>query len=165
MPPPRRGRGLGDGMPPHCRHKNDITYLNDSVCKDSKYNDCLYYCLSNILKENNPFKKQQQLKKYLGIPRLEGVDYRLIPQLEDKLKIPINVSGDFIIQSKLEGLKQINLKLINGHYTIDHSYNRKAFNVSYTPRKIMLFKREKNIRIAYDGVNDLFYNNLTKMII
>jgi hypothetical protein len=129
-------------------------YLNDSVGKDSKYNDCLYYCLENILKEKNPFKKPQQLKKYLGIPRLEGVDYRLIPQLEDKLNIPINVSGDFIVQSKLEGLKQINLKLINGHYTIDHSYNRKAFNVSYTPRKIMLFKREKNIRIAYDGLKE-----------
>lgn len=130
-------------------------YLTDPVggCS-TKYNDCLYYCLKNILKDSLPFKSPEKLKHFLNVPRFKGIDYKLISLIENKLNIPINLSGDYILQSQMDGLKQINLKLINGHYTIDHTFNRKAYNVSYKPRKIMLFKREKTVIIAYDGTNE-----------
>ena len=135
-------------------------YLNDPVGKSSKYNDCLYYCLSNILKENNPYKSPQKLKRVLNIPRFDGIDIKYIPEIEKKLNIPINVSGDFIYKSSLSGLKEINLKLINGHYTIDHSFNRIAFNVSYTPRKIIIFQKDKSLIITgYDGVQEFNISN------
>jgi hypothetical protein len=57
-------------------------YLNDPVGKSSKYNDCLYYCLSNILKENNPYKSPQNLKRVLNTPRFDVVDIKYIPEIE-----------------------------------------------------------------------------------
>ena len=135
-------------------------YLNDPVGKNSKYNDCLYYCLSNILKENNPYKSPQKLKRVLNIPRFEGINIKYIPEIEKKLNIPINVSGDFMYKSSLSGLKEINLKLINGHYTIDHSFNKIAFNVSYTPRKIIMYEKDKSLIITgYDGVQEFNISN------
>ena len=135
-------------------------YLNDSVGKSSKYNDCLYNCLSIILKENNPYKSPQKLKRVLNIPRFDGVDIKYIPEIEKKLKIPINVSGDFIYKSALTGLKEINLKLINGHYSVDHSFNKIAFNVSYSPRQIIIFQKDMTLKIiGYDGVQEFNISN------
>lgn len=115
---------------------------------DDKYNDCLFNCLQSILLEDNPFKKPEKLKQYLGIGRSEGVDLSLIPKLEAKLKIKVNVSGDYIYTSPLTTLKSINLKLINEHYTVDHEISCKAKMVSYKERKILLFDGNE----AYDGI-------------
>jgi hypothetical protein len=45
------------------------------------------------------------------------------------------------------------LKLINNHYTIDHSISRKAIGVSYKERNILLY--DKMADIGYDGVSTI----------
>jgi hypothetical protein len=121
------------------------------IGKDSDNNDCLYNCLLKILLDNLIFKTPIKFKEFLKIERNEGVNIDRIKDVEAKLNISINVSGDHIYTSVLKTNKQINLKLINNHYTIDHSLSRKAIGVSYKERNILLY--DKMADIGYDGVS------------
>ena len=111
-------------------------------------NDCLYNCLLNILLDDLPFKTPDAFKVFLNVGRKDGVHIDKIFDIETKLNISINVSGDYIYTSSLKTNKQINLKLINNHYTVDHQFSRKALCISY---------KEKNI-LLYDKVNDTGYD-------
>ena len=96
------------------------------IGKHSKNNDCLYDCLLKILLDDLIFKTPAKFKEFLKIEQNDGVHIDRIKDVEAKLNISINVSGDYIYTSVLKTNKQINLKLINNHYTIDHSISRKA---------------------------------------
>ena len=133
-------------------------YLMRTGTKIGKYsedenNDCLYNCLLKILLDDLIFKTPAKFKEFLKIERNEGVHIDRIKDVEAKLHISINVSGDHIYTSVLKTNKQIDLKLINNHYTIDHSISKKAIGVSYKERNILLY--DKMADIGYDGVSTI----------
>ena len=123
------------------------------IGKHSENNDCLYDCLLKILLDDLIFKTPAKFKEFLKIERNDGVHIDRIKDVEAKLNISINVSGEHIYASVLKTNKQINLKLINNHYTIDHSISRKAIGVSYKERNILLY--DKMADIGYDGVSTI----------
>ena len=113
-------------------------------------NDCLYDCLALALLTDNKFKNPQDLKKFLKIGRIEKVDIAHIPLIETKLKgVAINITGDHTYTSTVKSNKVINIKLIDGHYKLDNSDNKKVYNVSYREKPIIMFNRKT--KEAYDG--------------
>ena len=118
-----------------------------------KYNDCLYNCIKYYIPKYNPFSSPEEMKRFLKIGRLEPVPLEALPALEDKLKVVgINVSGDHIYTSKYNLNRNINLKLFDGHYTIDHKLNNKVSYVSFHERRILL--QDKETFNMYDGVKE-----------
>jgi hypothetical protein len=118
-------------------------------------NDCLFYCFRDILRDKNPFETAVALKKYLKLTFNSKVPLVKLPELENKLKMGLNVSGDFELVSSYNSKKQIYLKLINEHYSIDYDKNRKIpknLN-SFTEKQILLHDKEE--KIAFDGDNIL----------
>lgn len=113
-------------------------------------NDCMYDCLALALLTDNKFKNPQDLKKFLQIGRIEKVDIAHIPLIETKLKgVAINITGDHTYTSTVKSNKVINIKLIDGHYKLDNSDNKKVYNVSYKEKPIIMFNRKT--KEAYDG--------------
>lgn len=113
-------------------------------------NDCLYYCLKNVLRDKCPFTNPGSLKRYLKLKLNDKVHYERLPELEPKLKMGINVSGDFTLTSKYKSKKQIHLKLVNQHYTVNYDANRKAnIDVSYTEKELVL--RDKTNKTSFNG--------------
>ena len=87
---------------------------------NDKFNDCLYNCLHSYLYNRLPWKKPDDLKKYLKLKRKDKIHYDYIKIIENKLKTyQINVRGDYIYSSPVKSNKVINLILSNEHYTID----------------------------------------------
>jgi len=128
-------------------------------------NDCLFYCLRDILKDKNPFETAISMKKYLKLPFNSKVPIVKLPELENKLKMGLNVSGDHEKTSEYKSKKQIHLKLINEHYSIDYDKNSKMPKnlISFTEKQILLHDKEK--KIAYNGDvilndNEYSYNDI-----
>jgi hypothetical protein len=108
-------------------------------------NDCLYYCLKNVLRDKCPFANPASLKRYLKLKLNDKVHYKKLPDLEAKLKMGLNVSGDFELISEYKSKKQIHLKLVNQHYTVNYDANRKSnINISYSEKEILLRDKTNN---------------------
>jgi hypothetical protein len=125
-------------------------------------NDCLYYCLKNILHDKCPFTNPASLKRYLKLKLNDKVPLNKLPDLESKLKMGINVSGDFELISQYKSKKQLHLKLVNQHYSVNYDANRKTnIYVSYSEKEILL--RDKTNKTMHNGTeyiditNDLSY--------
>ena len=125
---------------------------------NDKYNDCLYNCLHSYLYNRLPWKKPEDLKKYLKLKRNDKISINSIPIIENKLKTyQINVRGDYIYSSNVKSNKVINLILSDEHYTIDRSVdNCKIKNVSYTRKIILLVDRKT--KECFDGVEKKIKN-------
>jgi len=119
---------------------------------NDKFNDCLYNCLHSYLYNRLPWKKPDELKKYLKLKRNDKIPISCIPIIENKLKTyQINVRGDYIYSSPVKSNKVINLILSNEHYTMDRTVdNCKIKNVSYTRKTILMVDRKS--KECYDGV-------------
>jgi len=125
---------------------------------DPKYittkNDCLHVCLVKAFgwKENLPEKIRQprQLKKLLNVEREDPVPIDRIEKLENILNATIKVTGDFMFASGAKHPLEINLRLLNGHYTIEEPERTRIAEKLFYPR------RQKNLRTYYkdkDGVH------------
>ena len=97
---------------------------------DDYHNDCLFNCLKT---SSYTLPKQIAsavgLKKYLQLNRNDKIDIKHLSQIEDLLiknNCSVTCSGDYQYQSEHVNKfnKNINLKLLNGHYTIHDNLNR-----------------------------------------
>jgi hypothetical protein len=124
-------------------------YMTKNRGGNSPHNDCLYNCLYQLIDQKQlTFTKPEQLKYYLRLYRDDPVDIALIPRLEARIKIKINVSGDYTYVSNYNSQREINLKLINGHYTIDQA-KMKLVYIPSTEKQLLLY--DNTLFIAYDG--------------
>ena len=131
---------------------------------DDKNNDCLYNALKSVLYNRIPWSSAAEFKLYLKLNVQAKVEISSMPYIEKALKsFQINVSGDYSYISVVKSLKIINLKLLNGHYTIDNnkanSKNNKK-HVSFEKRKPMIF--DKLNLIGYDGKNEIPFTKQLK---
>lgn len=139
-------------------------YPTSSKGGTSLHNDCLYDCLFQLLGlDLLPFSKPEQLKFFLRLYRDDPVDIALIPRLESKIKIKINVSGDYTYVSNYNSQREINLKLLNGHYTIDPSKSKYVY-IPSTEKQLLLY--DNAFFIAYDGEKEfpLSYNEYISIV-
>ena len=125
---------------------------------DDKNNDCLYNCLKSVLFDRIPWAEPKDLKLFLKINVQSKIDISDIPKIEKALKtFQINVSGDHTYISTVHTMKVINLKLLNGHYTLIKNKQHNKVNknhVSYTKRKPMIYDKSKFI--GFDGEKEIF---------
>ena len=118
-----------------------------------KFNDCLYNCISYYIPKYNPFRSPEEMKRFLKIGRNEPVSIDRFEELEGKMKmVGFYVSGDHTYISKLGLNRNLHLKIIDGHFTIDHKINKKVSYVSYHERTLLL--QDKKTFMAYDGKNE-----------
>ena len=88
-----------------------------STGKDSEHNDCLWMCLIQAFNELPPaLKKPGNLKKFLGLKRDDGIDIKLIPQIERKLKMNIIVCGSHQYKGAGKYPRNLKIRLWKGHY-------------------------------------------------
>lgn len=144
---------------------------------DDGNNDCLFNCLKLVLFDKLPWKQPWDFKKFLKLKRNEKVSIDLIPKIEERLKtFAINIKGDYIYSSTVQSNKQINLLLVNEHYTIDNTVdNCKTLKskISYNEKIPVLY--DKFTFEIYDGIstkqiskeerNDILYNYKSKYIL
>ena len=83
-------------------------------------NNCLYDCLFEYLGNRLIWKTSDDFRRFLKVKENEKIDIKYMTQIETKLNVNINVSGDYTYTSHLEPhLMKINLILINEHYSIN----------------------------------------------
>jgi len=101
--------------------------------------DCFYQCLAEAIpRENMPFKSGKDVSDFLKVSEYTGVHIDDIPKIEKKLKVyRINVHGDHKYISTHPGKIDINLNLIDGHYTLRKPKQQKSHVVT-NKRKIPL---------------------------
>jgi hypothetical protein len=122
----------------------------DRVGGKDKYNDCLYNAIKDVLKKDLIFNSPEELKEFLKVARNDGVHIDKINQLEKKLEIRINITGDHIYSSVLKGHKEINLRLENGHYSLDKTKTYKTYGINNKEKKPLILDINNNV---YDGEN------------
>ena len=117
----------------------------------SNYNDCLYYCLENTIKDKLPWTKPKSLKTFLKLQRCDMINIDHMEKIENKINVGINITGDFIKTSKLNSNLNIHLLLKNNHYSINHKFNQKCKNINYIEKEILMCDFIQNL--GYDGKN------------
>jgi hypothetical protein len=147
------------------------TVMKPSARGGNDYNnDCLYNSLSQIIYNiSDYFSTPEALKKYLGLKRTAKIPLECIPKIETKLRsYQINVRGDYIYTSTIKSEKVINLTLINEHYSLDKSFDKKPLvkNVRFYEKRPVLYDRftfemydgkTKRV-ISKDEKSDILYN-------
>lgn len=120
--------------------------------KNDKHNDCLWEALHLALQDKCPWKAGCYLKKYLKLERDALISIDDIPKIEEKLKsYKIVVTGDHIYNSSKDCLKEIHLKLIDGHYKLDQSKKTYDIKFNFKEKKPMIcFLGSENVE-TYDG--------------
>lgn len=122
----------------------------------SKYNDCLWLCISKFKNGKSVPSGLQtgaELKRRLGLNRSDDVPLDLIPQVEAFYKLNINVSGDHIHASTKNFESTLELVLSNGHYMLKR--NDDKFKVLM---KGFSFKRRQLHTYFIDGRNIIITN-------
>jgi hypothetical protein len=120
----------------------------------STNNNCLYHCLKDVFFDNVAWADGLQLKKYLKLKFDDKVPISMIPLIEAKQNCRINITGDYVYTSTKESNKEVNLKLINEHFTLDFS------KVKAKVDKYRISSTSKS-PIIYDSLSKMAYNGKT----
>jgi DNA polymerase type B, organellar and viral len=125
-----------------------------------EFNDCLFQCLRQAYGGNEDempaaINRPKKLKKLLGVERCAQVPLDSLPTLEDVLKnCSINVTGDYTYISSKQTPLNVNLKLVNEHFTLLNNENRTfTAHVNFKPVKrgnVIAYSTFPSYRI-YDG--------------
>lgn len=119
---------------------------------DSEFNDCLYKVLRGVLGESCPYPDPASLKRSLKLKRKDLVPIDLIHKVEAKLvNIQINVTGDYIYTSTKEAIREINIKLLNGHYKYDPAGRQPVRRIAFEEKVPLLYRGVDTGAITFDG--------------
>ena len=118
------------------------------------YNNCLYnalrWCLTYTVAEHMKTFPQEawMLKKMLKIGKCDPVPLSLIPILEKKIKLNINVVGDYTYTSPHEHQRTCYVKLTDGHY--------KYCSNKPMEKALLTYSKERHL-VFYDIVGDVIH--------
>jgi hypothetical protein len=130
-------------------------------------NNCLYDCLLEYLGNRLIWKTSTDFRRFLKVKENEKIDIKYMKQIETKLNVNINVSGDYTYTGHLEPhLMKINLILINQHYSIN-IYRVKNLTINnqiskierkpliYDSKKFEVFDGKKLIKLSKELYFDI----------
>ena len=124
---------------------------------DDSFNDCLYECLVQAMHDDIPWKYAAKMKIVLGLDRKEKVDIAFMQKIESKLKTyKINVSGDHTYISTKPTHLEVQLKLVDGHYTLIQNTCVPVKSNNWKARHPLFRENVKDnsmVRI-FDGIQD-----------
>ena len=127
------------------------------------YNNCLYDCLLEVLGSRllKIWATPTDLKKFLKLPYDAKISIKDLEKIEKKINCNISCSGDYCYTSPYNNLKQINLQLINEHYSLLEKQNDelKTFiknKISHRERKLIIYNKQLDPEsgkyfMCYDG--------------
>ena len=125
---------------------------------DGKYNDCMYDALESILgtKLTKKYPTKQGFKQGLKLKPKDQVHKDLIPLIEQKLNVNIEVEGDVMYASPYHHDITVPLILTTNHWTANkEKLNNKglATNTSFKECKVVFRAHDKdsNTFMCYDG--------------
>ena len=105
--------------------------------------------MKEVIPQYITWKNAGGLKKWLKIHRNAKVDLDRIPELEQKLNVGINITGEYEYESSYESNLQVNLSVKDEHCTVNHKATRKVFNISYyEDKQFLMFVGNNEV---YDG--------------
>ena len=123
---------------------------------DDYHNDCLWYALENAFRVLPiEINSRIKLKQFLGLDRCDKVSIDDISKIEElyikHYQCSINVSGDYKYDSSyINPNKNINLKLIDGHYT--NKSNEGRCNTKKLIAKHHFFEVERTEKQVYSVI-------------
>ena len=114
------------------------------------HNDCLWNCLQKALKDDNPWKTPQKLKKYLGLKRDDRISIEYMKDIDRRfrslsLSVQMNVIGDHIYTSTHGHPQEIKLRLREGHYEPNRENKLIVHGIAYKEKTPALFKFDDEI--------------------
>ena len=123
---------------------------------NDKYNNCLFICICNSIgKEQLPtaYQTPWKFKKNIGLEKCDKVDIDLIPLIEDKIKVKINVKGNYEYKSDKTYNKEITVILEDGHYTLETHKKDLVKGITFKKQKPIIYKynNDNENYDAYDG--------------
>lgn len=136
-------------------------------CTKNKHNDCLFYCIKDVIgleninvKMNTPTK----LKSNLKLKRDDKISINLIPQVEVLMSLNISVSGENTYLSNGNYSRTVNIIMQDEHYTVDTSKKIKKCLVKPTSKPVVFFRihkdketKAKTIQIVSNDKNETFH--------
>ena len=128
---------------------------------NSENNNCLYYCLKDILQDNIAWADGLQLKKFLNLKFKDKVPITMIPQIEAKQRVKINVTGDYVYISTFQSQRVINLILQDEHYSLDMNNSSnivKPFKICFKEKKPIIY--DVKTEQAFDGTKQYTMNKI-----
>ena len=133
---------------------------NKGKYTDNGKNDCLYACLIEGLKGcklPRCLRSPSAFKRWLGIGRKEGVHVSLIPKVEKKLKMNIEICGQVEYKGEKKYARDLKIRLWKDHYERLYNMNefhdlmkgyrengKKRYPIFYKPNR-----EEQTVKIAY----------------
>ena len=132
----------------------------DPAGGNDKHNDCFYIALFRGMNGDLRWKNAYRFKRGFNLDRDDLVPLSVIPDIEDKCKTNINVTGDYTFTSQGKYSTTLQMKLVNEHYTLDTSHKDKKVlhGLTYDEKKIVVAKRnnKKGKYKCYDGENSFY---------
>ena len=122
-------------------------------------NMCFYNCIHDILKNNCPWSDGVKFKRWLNISVGDKVKISHIQQIEEYIKVSINIKGDYFYFTTLKNCnKIINLKLIDEHYILDITntpeHNNNNRKISFSDKQPIIY--DATSFMCYDGKKEFF---------
>lgn len=120
---------------------------------DDFNNDCLWNVLNLCIPKKNPWPTPAELKEFLKIKRDAKVEMHMLPWIDKKLpdSIKINVTGDYVYTSPKPSILEVNMKLVDGHFSWDKRDRKPVQGVRYTPAPAIFYEFIDNDCHTYDG--------------
>ena len=122
---------------------------------DEDFNYCLFEAVMRSLNykyeliKSKKWRYAYQWKRRLGLSRDSKISIDMIPTIEEKTNININVSGDHTYQSPMEFVTTVSVKLTNGHYAIFETREQSLMRGQhFKAKKLLLYESDDAI---YDG--------------
>ncbi len=133
-----------------------VYYMKNAVAAggcDNKQNDCLWECLTTALGPHQKMKSPSQLKTFLKLKRNDLVPISCMQTIENNLNLfRINVSGDHTYTSTKQCPRTINLKLLDGHYTLQAAKIRVP-GVAYKEKIPLMYTLDNAAYTVFDPKN------------
>ena len=127
-------------------------------------NDCLFKAIVKAInKESLPvsWNTAEKFKKKLSLLRNDLIGIDKLHEIEEALKIKINVSGDVIYTSGKKYPKTANIRLYESHYSLINDRSNKLIKtICHKEQKIILYFNTKEEVICYAG-NEIYTLDLT----
>lgn len=129
---------------------------------EDELNDCLYKILGKIVSVYNFPKLVRSpavFKQTLGLERDEKVPIELMSQVEDLLKININIIGDHYFASRNLYKMNANISLIDGHYDVNREIKQKTEllkGVTFREKRLIVYSRYEDHIECYDGEDEIY---------
>lgn len=120
-----------------------------------EHNDCLFWAIVKSINkaEIKPsWATPKKFKKRLGLDRDDKVHISAMPEIEEALKININITGDHVYTSPHNNSKTANIKLVNGHYSYHSTKSQELIKtVPHKKQKILMAYESTNNVTVYSG--------------